>query len=129
MMLFFLVFMFSLCCSVCYYFFKLHDKCVFVILKTNNYKFVLCLDLTIYFHTESKLGQKMTHNGTNKSKQDIIDIKEEISEQLEIDDHNIKQETIVSKRSYYQCITCSATFTKVEKLKGHASIHKGKHFT
>ena len=65
----------------------------------------------------------------NISEQTDMYIKEEIVEPLEIDVENIKQETIISKRPYYQCITCSATFTKMEKLKGHASIHKGKNFT
>ena len=64
----------------------------------------------------------MTYYGTNASQQVNIDIKEEIFDQL----GNIKQETIVSKRPYYQCITCSATFTKVDYLKNHESVHKGK---
>ena len=73
----------------------------------------------------------MTHNTNerNEPKQDNVLIEEEIAEPSEIDVENIKQETIISKRPYYQCITCSATFTKAEKLKGHASIHKGKKFT
>ena len=37
-----------------------------------------------------------------------------------------RQEMSVCKRSYYQCITCSATFTKAEKLRDHEDIHKGK---
>ena len=67
-------------------------------------------------------------NLCNKSQQASIDIKQEIAEPLEIDDDNIKQETIISKRPYYQCITCSATFTKADKLKDHESTHKGKIF-
>ena len=55
-------------------------------------------------------------------------IEEEIVETLKIDVDNIKQETIISKRPYYQCITCSATFTKADKLKGHESTHKGEIF-
>ena len=65
----------------------------------------------------------------NISEQTDMFIKEEIAEPLEIDVENIKQETIISKRPYYQCITCSATFTKMEKLKYHSSIHEGKNFT
>ena len=55
-------------------------------------------------------------------------IKEEIAEPLEIDVDNIKQETIISKRPYYQCITCSATFTKAHYLKGHETTHIGERF-
>ena len=70
----------------------------------------------------------MTHNTNecNEPKQDNVFIKEEIAEPLEINVENIKQETIISKRPYYQCITCSATFTKADKLKYHESIHKSK---
>ena len=64
----------------------------------------------------------------NISEQTDMYIKEEIAEPLEIDVDNIKQETIISKRPYYQCITCSATFTKADKLKGHETTHKGKKF-
>ena len=60
-------------------------------------------------------------NGINlctESQQASIDIKQEIPEELEI-----------PKRPYYQCITCSATFTKSTILKDHATIHrKGKNF-
>ena len=55
-----------------------------------------------------------------------IYVKEEITDEL---DSNIScqwQEKIASKRSYYQCITCQATFTKADKLKDHESIHNGK---
>ena len=62
------------------------------------------------------------------SEQTDMNIKEEISEPLEIDADKIKQETIISKRPYYQCITCSATFTKAYYLKGHENTHKGKIF-
>ena len=65
-------------------------------------------------------------NECNEPKQGNVFIKEEIVEPLEIDVENIKQETIFGKRPYYQCITCMATFTKVEKLKDHISIHKGE---
>ena len=55
-------------------------------------------------------------NLCNKSQQASIDIKQEIPEELEI-----------PKRPYYQCITCSATFTKSTILKDHETIHrKGK---
>ena len=64
----------------------------------------------------------------NISEQTDMYIKEEIAEPLEIDVENIKQETIISKRPYYQCITCSATFSKADKLKDHESIHKGERF-
>ena len=72
----------------------------------------------------------MTHitNECNEPKQGNVFIKEEIVEPLEIDVENIKQETIISKRPYYQCITCSATFTKAHYLKDHESIHKGEIF-
>ena len=72
----------------------------------------------------------MTHNTNkiNEPKQGNVFIKEEITEPLEIDLENIKQETIISKRPYYQCITCSATFTKAHYLKGHETTHKGKKF-
>ena len=57
-------------------------------------------------------------NLCNKSQQASIDIKQEIPEELEI-----------PKRPYYQCITCSATFTKSTILKDHETIHrKGKNF-
>ena len=65
-------------------------------------------------------------NECNELNQANVFINEEIAEPLEIDVENIQQETIVSKRPYYQCITCSATFTKMEKLKDHISIHKGE---
>ena len=64
----------------------------------------------------------------NGSEQFNICIKEEIPKQLEIDAHKIKQETITSKSPYYQCITCSATFTKADYLKGHEAIHKAGEF-
>ena len=64
----------------------------------------------------------------NISEQTDMYIKEEIAEPLEIDVDNIKQETIISKRSYYKCITCSATFTKADYLKGHETTHKGEIF-
>ena len=62
------------------------------------------------------------------SEQTDMYIKEEIVEPLDIDVENIKQETNISKRPYYQCITCSATFTKADYLKGHETTHKGKKF-
>ena len=68
-------------------------------------------------------------NESNEPKQGNFFINEEIVKPLEVDVDNIKQETIISKRPYYQCITCSATFTKMEKLKYHSSIHEGKNFT
>ena len=73
----------------------------------------------------------MTHNTNewNEQKEGNVFMNEKIAEPLDIDVENIKQETIISKRPYYQCITCSATFIKMEKLKGHASIHEGKNFT
>ena len=52
-------------------------------------------------------------NLSNKSQQASIDIKQEIPEELEI-----------TKRPYYQCITCSATFTKSTILKDHETIHR-----
>ena len=72
----------------------------------------------------------MIHNTNerNEPKQDNVFIKEEIVEPLEIDVENIKQETIISKRPYYQCITCSATFTKADYLKGHETTHIGERF-
>ena len=58
-------------------------------------------------------------NLCNKSQQASIDIKQEIPEELEI-----------PKRPYYQCITCSATFTKSTILKDHETTHKkGEHFS
>ena len=58
-------------------------------------------------------------NLCNKSQQVSIDIKQELPEELEI-----------PKRPYYQCITCSATFTKSQILKDHETIHrKSKNFS
>ena len=70
----------------------------------------------------------MTYNTDerNEPKQGNVFIKEKIVEPLEIDVENIKQETIISKRPYYQCITCNATFTKAHYLKGHETTHKGE---
>ena len=93
----------------------------------------LCILLVIhcFLNTEAAKIQPINDgkNMWNESEEFGIRSNEEIPKQMEIDAHNIKQETIISKRPYYQCITCSATFTKAEKLKGHASIHKGKKFT
>ena len=84
------------------------------------------LFIAIYlFSTEPNQTIDNDSNMFNISEQTDMYIKEEIVEPLEIDVDNIKQETIISKRPYYQCITCSATFTKMEKLKGHATIHEG----
>ena len=54
-------------------------------------------------------------------KQEDINIKEEIDDRFEIGMNDL-----VPKRSYYECITCEATFTKSEKLKNHEDIHKVK---
>ena len=67
-------------------------------------------------------------NECNELNQANVFINEEIAERLEIDVENIKQETIISKRPYYQCITCSAAFTKADKLKDHETTHKSEHF-
>ena len=67
-------------------------------------------------------------NECNELNQANVFINEEIAERLEIDVENIKQETIISKRPYYQCITCSATFTKAHYLKDHETTHKGEKF-
>ena len=64
----------------------------------------------------------------NEPKKGNVFIKKEFAEPLEIDVENIKQEIIFGKRPYYQCITCNATFTKVDKLKDHISIHEGERF-
>ena len=71
---------------------------------------------------------KNGQNLWNESEEFAIRSNEDIPERMEIDAHNIKQETIVSKRPYYQCITCMATFTKADYLKNHESIDKAGEF-
>ena len=69
------------------------------------------------------------HNDINMcyiSEQPDMYTKDEVVEPLKIDVENIKLETIISKRPYYQCITCSATFTKVDYLKDHETTHEGE---
>ena len=64
---------------------------------------------------------------TNASKElqlEDVYVKEEFTDQMESNIYG--EEYIVCKRSYYQCITCQATFTKADKLKDHESVHKGE---
>ena len=104
-------------------------------LKNNyltDYLFVfLCRILVIhcFLNTESaKVPPINDENLWNESEEFDIRSNKEIPKQLESDAHNIKQETTVSKRSYYQCITCSATFTKADYLKDHETVHKAGKF-
>ena len=65
----------------------------------------------------------MDTNVSKELKLANIYVKEEITDELEPDQ---RQEEIICKRAYYQCITCQATFTEADKLKDHESIHKGE---
>ena len=66
----------------------------------------------------------MDTNASEESNLADIYVKEEITDQMESNIYG--EEKRSCKRSYYQCITCQATFTKAEKLKDHESIRNGE---
>ena len=68
----------------------------------------------------------MDPNLSKELQPEDIYVKEEITDQIDSNIADRRQNEIVCKRAYYQCITCSVTFTMAEKLKDHEDIHKGE---
>ena len=59
-------------------------------------------------------------------KRSDIYIKEEITDQVEINTSDQRQEMVVRKQPLYQPSRCSKTYTKAELDEHHAPIHNGE---